>query len=472
VANLVIAVGNVVVVPLHKDHPATRWLSPLPPEERPEVALRQQQHRSILTYSSALFSLAPWIHGFIVSHSEARCFMADGRFGDAYDDPEQGEEGSEATTGPLTRRDFFSLSARGLAGASLAPGLFAAYGGSSLSAAAQTLLEAAIPSPNTSEWPKIRSKEVILAGFGGQTYTIRHQQQFGPFTKKSGAKVIDAPWDYGKFVAMLKSKHPEWDAIDFDGFSAVGLLQGGYKLGKLAPWVRRCDLVDPAYRDYCAGGYGYAVVLGYSKSLPATPNNWADFFDTQRFPGKRALPKGLYPGIVELALLADGVPRDKVQPVDFDRGFKKLDTIKSDVLFFDSNAQAQQYLVQGSASMAATANNRMQQLKDQNAPVDYIWQDAIFFPWSGFVMPPNLPHRDATNALIDWLSAPSEQAFVARTLRLSPTVSKAFKQLSTAEKALLPNSPANRVRVYSLNTAKAAKQDAEYAKRYTAWVSS
>ena len=102
----------------------------------------------------------------------------------------------------------------------------------------------------------------MLAGFGGLTYQVRRRVEFDPFTEASGAKVVDAPWDYGKFVAMLDSPKPEWDMIDFDGFSMVGLLESGSKLAKLEPWVRRCDMVDEAYRDYAAGSYAYSVVLG------------------------------------------------------------------------------------------------------------------------------------------------------------------------------------------------------------------
>jgi putative spermidine/putrescine transport system substrate-binding protein len=194
-----------------------------------------------------------------------------------------------------------------------------------------------------------------------------------------------------------------------------------------------------------------------------------DFFDIKRFPGKRAFPKSIYAGTLEIALLADGVPRDRIQPIDFQRAFKKLDTIKHDLLFYDSYAQGQQYMVQGSTSMIATANSRTQQLKEQG-DFDYTFTDAIHYPWGAFAMPEHLAHRDATNALIDWMSDPITQASVARKLRLGPNVSAAFAQLSPQELALIPNSPANRDKVYTIKTATAAKQDAEYAKRYSAWV--
>ena len=366
----------------------------------------------------------------------------------------------------VTRRAFLHRAAA-LTGVALTPGLLAACGGDDSESAGGGGAESA-GKPDTSKWPDITSKEVVLAGFGGLTYQVRHRVEFDPFTEASGAKVVDAPWDYGKFVAMLDSPKPEWDMIDFDGFSMVGLLESGSKLAKLEPWVRRCDMVDEAYRDYAAGSYAYSVVLGYSTKA-GKPATWADFFDTKKFPGKRAFPKSIYAGTLELALLADGVPKDEIQPVDFERAFKKLDTIKGDLLFYDSYAQGQQFITQGSASMIATANSRTDQLKQQG-DFDYTFRDAILYPWGAFPMPAKLQHADAANALIDWMSAPEMQIEIARQLLLGPNVTAAFDQLNDEELAKTPNSPQNRELSYTIKTKQAAKQDADYAKQYADWV--
>lgn len=330
-----------------------------------------------------------------------------------------------------------------------------------------------LPTPGRTvmaRWPRLTSDEVIVAGFGGETYEIRHELIFDPFTELTGVRVVDAPWDYGKFLAMLESPQAEWDMIDFDGFSLVGLVQAGTPPAKLAGWVRRCDLVDPPWRDYAGGGYAYSVVLGWSTELEQTPTNWADFFDVERFPGKRAFPKTIYAGTVEIALLADGVPKDEIYPLDFDRAFAKLDTIKEHLLFYDSYSQGQQYIVQGSASMIATANSRALQLVDDGVPFRFTYQDQILYPWSAFAMPQNPPHPDAANALIDYMSTPEVQAIVARELALGPVVSAAFDLLDDATIERIPNSETNRAKALVVDTETAAKQDAEYVNRFYTWV--
>ena len=241
--------------------------------------------------------------------------------------------------GPNTtsRRNFLKFTLMG-AGAISVPSLIAGCGGSSTNTSSGGPT-AAVPTDIDAKWPQITSKEVVLAGFGGETYEVRHSLLFDPFTKLSGATVVDAPWDYGKYVNMIDSKSPEWDMIDFDGYSVVALIEGGTPPAKLEDWVRRCDLVDPEYQDYAAGSYAYSVVLGWSQQLDSAPGSWTDFFDTSKFEGKRAFPKSIYAGTAEIALIADGVSPEDLYPLDFDRAFAKLDTIKDDLIFYDSYAQ-------------------------------------------------------------------------------------------------------------------------------------
>jgi putative spermidine/putrescine transport system substrate-binding protein len=326
-----------------------------------------------------------------------------------------------------------------------------------------------LPEDIDAEWPDMSSTEVVLAGFGGETYDTRHQVVFDSFTELSGARVVDAPWDYGKYLNMVTEPSPEWDMIDFDGYSLVGLVQAGTAPAELAEWVRRSDLVDEEYQDYASGGYAYSVVMGWSPELEETPQTWADFFDTERFPGKRAFPRSIYAGTVEIALLADGVPKDELYPLDFDRAFRKLDELKGDLVYYDSYAQGQQLLVQGSATMIATANSRMIQLEDEGRG-EFTYNQAILYPWSAFPLTQNAPNADAANALVDTMAHPEVQAEVARRLYLGPTVSEAFDLLSEEEMARQPNSPENRELAAVVDTAMAAEQDVEYVERFFAWV--
>src|SRR4051812_44802683 len=57
------------------------------------------------------------------------------------------------------------------------------------------------------------------------------------------------------------------------------------------------------------------------------PQGWADFWDPGKFPGPRGMFNGA-PQSLEFALIADGVPKDKLYPLDIPRAFKSLDRLK------------------------------------------------------------------------------------------------------------------------------------------------
>ncbi|MGH3358502.1 MAG: extracellular solute-binding protein [Nocardioidaceae bacterium] len=372
---------------------------------------------------------------------------------------------------PSSNRRAFLRSMGAGAGVLAIPGLLSACSASNTTSTGIAVAgsDFRLPDDIDQYWPEITSTEIVLAGFGGETYQIRHAIVFDEFTDLSGAAVVDATWDYGKFLNMVTAADPDWDMIDFDGYSTVGLIQADQAPAKLADWVRRCDLVDEEYRDYAGGSYAYSVVMGWSTELEGQPETWEDFFDIDTFPGKRAFPKSIYAGTVEIALMADGVSKDELYPLDFDRAFAKLDELKSELVFYDSYAQGQQLLVQGSASMIAIANSRMIQLERERRGT-FTYEQAVLYPWGAFPIAQNAPNADAANALIDTLSHPQVQAEVARRLYLGPTASEAFDLLTGEERLDQPNAPENEERAAVVDTTIAAEQDPEYVERFFAWV--
>ena len=108
-----------------------------------------------------------------------------------------------------------------------------------------------------------------------------------------------------------------------------------------------------------------------------------DFFDLKNFPGTRAFRKDPQPAM-EWALLADGVPTDKVYETlsteaGIKRAFAKLDTIKKSLIFWEAGAQPPQMLADGEVAMTSAYNGRIfnAQVKE-NRPFTIIWDNQIF----------------------------------------------------------------------------------------------
>ena len=74
------------------------------------------------------------------------------------------------------------------------------------------------------------------------------------------------------------------------------------------------------------------------------PATIQDFFDLETFPGRRGMRRKPL-GNLEFALMADGVPPEEVYavldtPEGIDRAFRKLDTIKDEIVWWEAGAQS------------------------------------------------------------------------------------------------------------------------------------
>lgn len=73
--------------------------------------------------------------------------------------------------------------------------------------------------------------------------------------------------------------------------------------------------------------------------------------------------------MLEAALLADGVPMDELYPLDLDRAFAKLDTIKDDIVWWTKGAEPSQMLSTGEADYALAWSGRIATAKDEGSPL-------------------------------------------------------------------------------------------------------
>src|SRR4029079_14217589 len=93
--------------------------------------------------------------------------------------------------------------------------------------------------------------------------------------------------------------------------------------------VDRSDLIAPGGKTYI-GTYLFAGGIAWDpKRFPdgKHPADFKDFWDAQRFPGRRGLRTRISETL-EMALVADGVPPNKLYPLDIERGFKALQRVQ------------------------------------------------------------------------------------------------------------------------------------------------
>jgi len=311
---------------------------------------------------------------------------------------------------------------------------------------------------------------VNFVSWGGSTQDAQKQAWAVPFAKSSGITVVqDGPTDYGKLKAMVESGNVQWDVVDVEADFALRAAAEGLLEPLDFNTIKR-DRIDPRFAsDNGVGSFFFSFVLGYNEDKLGSkkPVDWTAMFDTKTYPGKRALYKWPSPGVLELALLADGVAADKLYPLDLDRAFKKLDTIKKDIVWWGGGAQSQQLLASGEASMGQMWNGRVYALQQDGAPVGVSWKQNLVMA-DFLVVLKGAKNKDAAMKFIAEATSPRGQADFSNLSAYAPVNLDSVPRLdSTLAKNLPTAYGADQI---TLDFAYWAKNGPDIATRWNEWL--
>jgi putative spermidine/putrescine transport system substrate-binding protein len=247
------------------------------------------------------------------------------------------------------------------------------------------------PSLAQAAWPEVTSipdilkgsGEVRIATFGGSMQETQIKAYFEPFEKLSGIKVRAFPGsDPTKIKAMVETGNVEWDMAQLSRGSIMNLQKLGDYFEKIDYSIVD-DGVGKEYRfEYGLEMLVWAQVLAYRTDAfkGAAPTSWADFWDTKKFPGERALygtGSGGWPEM-EFALMAAGVPADQLYPLDIDKALASYGKIKKDVVkWWDTGAVPIQLLTDREVTMTSVWNGRMAALQAAGVPAQISWNQGL-----------------------------------------------------------------------------------------------
>jgi putative spermidine/putrescine transport system substrate-binding protein len=265
---------------------------------------------------------------------------------------------------------------------------------------------------------------------GGGAYLDALQKAFlTPFTETTGIEVHSDPTlSYAKVKTMVDAGNVTIDVTPAEGYWEV------QECGELLLPLNR-DIVDISelnpdliQSDCGAPLLTYSTAIYYNTTTYSgeTPTGCADFFDTVRFPGKRAVREsGLPNPLVECALIADGVARDKLYPLDLDRAFAKIETIKEDLVFWATGADSEQLMSSGEVAMIHAWNGRAYAaITEQDAKFAPAYGEA-FLIYDTLVVPKGVADPDQAMQLIEFMLDPERQATLTSLIPYSPANLKA-----------------------------------------------
>ena len=285
--------------------------------------------------------------------------------------------------------------------------------------------------------------DMVFTSWGGTTQDAQTAAWAKPFADQTGTNVLqDGPTDYGKIKAMVEAGNVSWDVVDVEGDYAA---QAG-PAGLLEPLdfsVIDKTKLDPRFvTDHSVGSFYYSFVIGCNATaVSECPKTWADLFDTTKFPGKRTFYKWSAPGVIEAALLADGVAPADLYPLDLDRAFKKLDTIKGDIIWWSSGAQSQQLLASAEAAFGSFWNGRLTALAADGMPVETSWDQNITAADS-LVVPKGTQNKAKAMEFIAYATSPKGQAEMAAATGYAPINLDSPALMDPAVRKTLPDQQA------------------------------
>ena len=288
------------------------------------------------------------------------------------------------------------------------------------------------------ESPGGEGGSITVVSYGGPYQDAQSQAFFQPFSSETGVEIIeDSPTDYAQLRTMVDGGRPTWDLV---------LVANDFGTPADADYLEPIDydvidadlLIEGAAQEYRVAADVEGSVIAYnSEALDAVPASWADLFDTEKFPGKRAFYKSVSGGVLEAALLADGVAPDDLYPLDVDRALAKLDTIKDDIIWWETSAQSQQLLASGEASMGLVWIGRAIDA-GKEAPVEIAW-DSWLQVDAYWVIPKGAPNAAGAQALLAFLLQEDPQIEFTKLSDYGPVNQSAADDPSVQENVNRPS---------------------------------
>jgi len=236
---------------------------------------------------------------------------------------------------------------------------------------------------------------ITVTSFGGAFSQSQIEAYQKPFSAKTGVKINAEVYNGGlaEIRAQVQAGNVTWDVADVEKQDLTGGCDEGLfeqiDPAMLAPAPDGTsaseDFLPGAIHECGVATIVWTTIVAYDKTkFPGEkPSKLADFFDVKKFPGMRGLSKRPVVAM-EFALMADGVPPADVYkllstPEGVDRAFKKLDSIKANLIFWEAGAQPPQMLADGEVVMTTAYNGRIfnAQVKE-NKPFEIIWDHHVY----------------------------------------------------------------------------------------------
>lgn len=321
-------------------------------------------------------------------------------------------------------------------------------------------------------------QSITISSWGGAFQKAQREAWFNIVEKELGITIKEETTSgIADVRAQVASGRPTWD-LSTQGAYTCSILEKEGKLEKLdAAIVDDPGVPENLKSEYWISQIVYSVAIGWRKEAygDKKPAGWAAFWDIENFPGPRSMRRHPIYNL-EAALIADGVPTDKLYPLDVERAFKKLQELKPHVLvWWNSGAQSAQLLQDGEVNMVGAWNGRIQAAMAERTArggeigITFDQQMLVSDCW---LIPKGAPNKELAMKALAIMMRPDVQARLPQYINYAPANNKAFETglISKEKMSELPNSPENVGKGFVLSVDWWVENTDEMVKRFDAFL--
>ncbi|HYD46383.1 MAG TPA: ABC transporter substrate-binding protein [Phenylobacterium sp.] len=326
--------------------------------------------------------------------------------------------------------------------------------------------------------PEVAKKPPItVVGWGGTSQAAHRGAYWTEYARQTGTLVKEDVWSGGIGVLRAKAQGGEanWDVVQAEVEEVILGCEEGV-LEKL-DWAKiggKEQFLPFTVHDCGVGAMVWSELFAYDGArLKDGPKTWADFFDVKRFPGKRGMRK-TPKYVLEAALMADGVPPADVYkvlatPAGVDRAFRKLETIKPQIVWWSSVSQVPDLLASGEVAVSMATPGRLI-LANRNEGKDFrvVW-DGNIYAVDFWVVPKNAPNKAGAMDLIRFMTRPENQKKLPALIPTGPSNKQTIAEVDPALLADTPLAPENIRNALPLDAEFWVENTDQLSQRFNAW---
>ncbi len=319
------------------------------------------------------------------------------------------------------------------------------------------------------------ARDLMVVGFGGGFQDNARKHLFQGYAAEKGVKVADDVYngEMAKIYSMVKAGDVTYDVVMIEAPELVRACEDGV-VEKLDWTVIDQKKFIPLGVSPCgAGAVGFGVTMFYDPARnPTGPANYAEFWDVQKFPGKRTLRSGAKMTL-EIALMADGVPMADVYKVlgtaeGQKRAFDKLDKLKPHIVWWKSGAQPLQFIGSGEVAYAVGFVGRTILANKGGAKYPVQW-NTLLYSFDYWAVVRNSPNKAEAMKLISYMTDEKPLTALAQDWAVSPANAKVANDPAIIEKN--PGMVANHAKEgLFIGTEFWVENGADLEAKFNAWV--